>query len=41
MDRPELTLLLDGQRPLTREDAVVLQRIGTIYRFGVPVVDRR
>jgi hypothetical protein len=41
MDRPELTLLLDGQRPLTLEDAVWLQRIGRLYRFGVPVLDRR
>jgi hypothetical protein len=41
MDRPELTLLLDGQRPFTLEDAVRLQRIGRIYRFGVPALDRR
>lgn len=36
MNRPELTLLLEGRRPLTREQALVLQRIGRIYSFGVP-----
>ena len=41
MDRPELTLLLGGQRRLTLEDAVRLQRIGRLYRFGVPILDRR
>lgn len=32
---PELTLLL-GRRPPTLEDAEALQRLGHLYRFGVP-----
>jgi hypothetical protein len=41
MRRPELTLLLEGRRPLTLEDARRLHRIGSLYRFGVPALDRR
>ena len=41
MRRPELTLLLEGRRPLTLEDARLLHRIGGLYRFGVPVLDPR
>ena len=41
MRRPELTLLLEGRRPFTLEDARLLQRIGGLYRFGVPVLDPR
>jgi hypothetical protein len=41
MRGPELTLLLEGRRPLTLEDARLLRRIGGVYRFGVPVLDPR
>jgi hypothetical protein len=34
MNRRELKLLLEGRRDLTRRDALLLQRIGRLYRFG-------
>ena len=39
MNQSELSLLLEGRRHLTREEAAQLQRIGRLYSFGAAPLD--